>query len=87
MAIMLTINDIRQCVFGFRYSALTHVKILNKIYLFQITFNSVAYEAGLKNRDYIYEINGVSVLEMDHEHCTKLIKDAGGSIDIKIERY
>ena len=24
---------------------------------------------------------------MDHEHCTKLIKDAGDSIDIKIERY
>ena len=55
--------------------------------LFQITFNSVAYEAGLKNRDYIYEVNGVSVLEMDHDQCTKLIKDAGDSIDLKIERY
>ena len=54
--------------------------------LFQITFNSVAYEAGLKNRDYIYEVNGVSVLEMDHDQCTKLIKDAGDSIDLKIER-
>jgi len=52
----------------------------------KIIFNSVAYEAGLKNRDYIYEVNGVSVLEMSHEECTKLIKNAGDSIDIKIER-
>ena len=53
---------------------------------FQITFNSVAYDAGLKNRDYIYEVNGMSVLGMDHDECTKLIKDAGNSIDLKIER-
>jgi len=52
----------------------------------KIIFNSIAYEAGLKNRDYIYEINGVSVLEMSHDECTKLIKNAGNSIDIKIER-
>jgi len=52
----------------------------------KIIFNSVAYEAGLKNRDYIYEINGVSVLEMSHDQCKQLIKDAGDSIDIKIER-
>ena len=53
---------------------------------FQITFNSVAYEAGLKNRDYIYEVNGVIVLDMDHDQCTQLIKGAGDSIDLKIER-
>jgi len=52
----------------------------------KITFNSVAYEAGLKNRDYIYEVNGTSVLGMDHDECTKLIKNAGDSIDLKIER-
>ena len=62
------------------------VKII-KLLWFQIAFNSVAYDAGLKNRDYIYEVNGVSVLEMDHDQCTKLIKDAGDSIDLKIERY
>jgi len=52
----------------------------------KVIFNSVACEAGLKNRDYIYEINGVSVLEMSHDQCTQLIKKAGDSIDIKIER-
>jgi C-terminal processing protease CtpA/Prc len=46
----------------------------------------VAYEAGLKNKDYIYEVNGVNVFEMDHDQCTKLIKDAGDKIDLKIER-
>ena len=40
----------------------------------------------VKNRDYIYEVNGMSVLGMDHDECTKLIKDAGNSIDLKIER-
>ena len=47
----------------------------------------MAYEAGLKNRDYIYEVNGTSVLDMDHDECTKLIKNAGDSIDLKIERF
>ena len=47
----------------------------------------MAYEAGLKNRDYIYEVNGTSVLGMDHDECTKLIKNAGDSIDLKIERF
>ena len=63
------------------------VPFLKKCIYLQIIFNSVAYDAGLKNRDYIYEINGHSVLEMSHDECTKLIKDAGNSIDIKVERY
>ena len=53
---------------------------------FQIIFNSVAYEAGLKQRDYLYEINGVNVLEMSHDECTKLIKSAGNTLDLKVER-
>ena len=52
----------------------------------QIIFNSVAYEAGLKQRDYLFEINGVSVLEMSHDECTQLIKGAGDTLDIKVER-
>lgn len=52
----------------------------------KIIFNSVAYEAGLKQRDYLYEVNGISVLEMSHEECAKLIKGAGDSMDIKVER-
>ena len=72
----------------YKYTMCVDVCIyLMKCLLVQIIFNSVAYEAGLKNRDYIYEVNGVSVLEMSHDQCTKLIKDAGNSIDIKIERY
>jgi len=52
----------------------------------KIIFNSVAYEAGLKQRDYLYEINGVNVLEMSHDECTKLIKSAGNTLDLKVER-
>lgn len=52
----------------------------------KIIFNSVAYEAGLKQRDYLFEINGVSVLEMSHDECTQLIKGAGDTLDIKVER-
>ena len=45
------------------------------------------YQHGLKNCAYIYEVNGVSVVSMDHDQCIKLIKVAGDSLNIKIERY
>ena len=44
------------------------------------------FKSWFKNKDYIYEVNGVNVFEMDHDQCTKLIKDAGDKIDLKIER-
>jgi C-terminal processing protease CtpA/Prc len=51
-----------------------------------VTFNTIAYDAGLRDRDYIVEINGTSVFEMSHEQCTQLIKSAGNDIVIKVER-
>lgn len=52
----------------------------------KIIFNSIAYDKGLKNRDYIVEINGTKVFEMDHDQCKDLIRKAGDHMIIKIER-
>ena len=52
----------------------------------QIIFNTIAYETGLKERDFIVEINGTQVFDMDHDVCKDLIKQAGDTIKIKIER-
>jgi len=52
----------------------------------KIMFNSIAYETGLKDRDYIVEINGTQIFEMDHNVCKDLIRKAGDNIKIKIER-
>lgn len=52
----------------------------------KVTFNTIAYEAGLRDRDFIVEINGKSVFDMNHDECTKLIKQAGDQLHIKVER-
>lgn len=52
----------------------------------KIIFNSIAYDQGLKNRDYIVEINGTTVFEMSHDECKDLIRKAGDHLVIKIER-
>merc|ERR1712210_119136 len=52
----------------------------------KIIFNTIAYETGLKERDFIVEINGTQVFDMDHDVCKDLIKQAGDTIKIKIER-
>jgi len=41
---------------------------------------------GLKNRDYIVDINGTKVFEMNHDDCKDLIRKAGDNMKIKIER-
>ena len=53
---------------------------------FQIIFNSIAYETGLKDRDYVVEINNTKVFEMSHDDCKDLIRKAGDHLQIKIER-
>ena len=55
-------------------------------YFMQIIFNSIAYENGLKDRDYIVEINGNKVFEISHDECKDLIRKAGDHMMIKIER-
>lgn len=52
----------------------------------KIIFNSIAYDTGLKNRDYIVDINGTKVFEMNHDECKDLIRKAGDHMVIKIER-
>ena len=53
---------------------------------FQIIFNSIAYETGLKDRDYVVEINNTKVFELNHDGCKDLIRKAGDNMQIKIER-
>jgi len=52
----------------------------------KIIFNSIAYETGLKDRDYVVEINNTKVFEMSHDDCKDLIRKAGDHLQIKIER-
>ncbi len=51
-----------------------------------MTYHSVAFEAGLRTRDYIVEINGTSVFGLNHEECKNLIKQAGDHMVMRIER-
>merc|ERR1712025_1273743 len=52
----------------------------------KIIFNSIAYETGLKDRDYVVEINNTKVFELNHDGCKDLIRKAGDNMQIKIER-
>ena len=51
-----------------------------------MTFNTIAYDAGVRDRDFIVEVNGTSVFEMTHDQCTQLIKAAGNQLHLKVER-
>jgi C-terminal processing protease CtpA/Prc len=52
----------------------------------QVSFNTIAYDTGLRDRDFIVDVNGTSVFEMSHEECKELIKAAGNQMTIKVER-
>ena len=47
---------------------------------------SPAEHAGLKEWDYIWSINGQEVFEMSHNQICGLIKSAGTSIQMVVER-
>lgn len=47
---------------------------------------SPAEEAGLKQLDYIWQINGKEVFELSHDDCVKEIKNAGTSLTLSTER-
>jgi len=47
---------------------------------------SAAEAAGLKEWDYVWNINGQEVFEMSHNQICQLIKSAGNSMEMVIER-
>ncbi|CAF4457701.1 unnamed protein product, partial [Rotaria sp. Silwood2] len=53
-------------------------------FLDSIEKGSNADKAGLKQNDYVLEINGINVTSMPHEECVNLIKRAGDTIALKI---
>ena len=64
-----------------------HMKSFFNYFLsFQVIFNSVAYDAGVKNRDFVVEVNGTKVFEMSQDEFKELIKKAGDQIHLKVER-
>ena len=48
--------------------------------------NSVAGESGCRSNDYLVKICGQEVFDMSHEYAKKLIKDAGNSLQLVLER-
>lgn len=58
-----------------------------RVLLFEkVTFQSIAHDAGLRNRDFIVSINDTEVFGMSHNECTELIKKGGNCLVIKVER-
>jgi len=45
-----------------------------------------SYYAGLKVHDFLISVNGQEVFEMNHAQCCALIKNAGGSLNLSVER-
>jgi len=45
-----------------------------------------AYYAGMKVHDFLISVNGQEVFEMNHAQLAKLIKGAGGSMKVDVER-
>lgn len=52
----------------------------------KVIFNSVAYESGVKDKDFVVEVNGTKVFEMSQDEFKELIKKAGDQIHLKVER-
>ncbi|CAF1116801.1 unnamed protein product, partial [Rotaria sordida] len=53
-------------------------------FLDSIEKGSNADKAGLKQNDYVLEINGINVTSMPHEECVNIIKRAGDTLALKI---
>eukprot|EP00095_Tigriopus_kingsejongensis_P000219 maker-scaffold55_size446313-snap-gene-1.15 protein:Tk00219 transcript:maker-scaffold55_size446313-snap-gene-1.15-mRNA-1 annotation:"pdz and lim domain protein 1" len=52
----------------------------------KIVVGSPAEEAGLKVRDFLVSIQGQGILEMNHQQVVKLVRSAGSSLNMAIER-
>ena len=48
---------------------------------------SPAEVAGVQSGDFIWQINGKEVFEMEHEECVQTIKKSGQSMSLAVERY
>ncbi|CAF0935373.1 unnamed protein product, partial [Didymodactylos carnosus] len=53
-------------------------------FLDSIEKGSNADKAGLKQNDYVLEINNLNVISMPHEECVNLIKKAGDTLALKV---
>ncbi|CAF0970670.1 unnamed protein product [Adineta ricciae] len=53
-------------------------------FLDSIEKGSNADKAGLKQNDYVLEINDINVISMPHEECVNLIKRAGDTLALKV---
>ena len=66
---------------------ITLVSVLDFSHLLQyLQAYSPAEHAGLKEWDYIWSINGQEVFEMSHNQICGIIKSAGTSIQMVVER-
>ncbi|TRY67035.1 hypothetical protein TCAL_03471 [Tigriopus californicus] len=52
----------------------------------KIVVGSAATDAGLKVRDFLVSVQGQKVLEMTHHQVVQLIRNAGNSLNLDIER-
>jgi len=48
---------------------------------------SPAEEAGLKAHDFLVSVNGQEVFDLSHAQVVRIIKEAGNSLNLSIERY
>ena len=55
--------------------------------MFQVAHNSLAFEGGLRSKDYLIKINGQNVFNLTHNECTELVKRSGESLRIEAERF
>lgn len=53
----------------------------------KIVVGSPAADAGLKVRDFLVSVQGQKVLEMTHHQVVQLIKNAGNTLNLDIERF
>ncbi|ELU12708.1 hypothetical protein CAPTEDRAFT_129833, partial [Capitella teleta] len=53
-------------------------------YLDKVDKSSMADRAGLKQGDFLLEINGESVVNATHEHTVRLIKESGDTLAMKV---
>ena len=60
--------------------------IFENLRQFFVQAYSPAEAAGLKEWDYVWSINGQEVFEMSHNQICSLIKGAGTSIQLVVER-
>lgn len=54
--------------------------------LLKVPMNSIAGYAGCRSNDYLVKINGQDVFNLSHEQAKALIKNAGDTLTLVVER-